>query len=195
MTASQACGGPRGADNTTSCGKGMRRATAHGNPWLTNLVGCAAQIRAYEQFQEDEDRKAKEDIVNKRQAKNVKLAADAAARKAAAAAALAEGGSEEEDEDALEGGDRVTASGVLDVHKGKRKRVWGCFDLTKENPSCKLLKDGSADTLCGHSPSLSAGTTNFWHHLWTYHKKVWYELKQADGQLNKVGEEEAAALR
>ena len=58
---------------------------------MENLVGCAAQIREYETFQEAEDKKAKEDILKKRSDKKAKAAADAAALKAAAAATLAEG--------------------------------------------------------------------------------------------------------
>ena len=117
---------------------------------MENLVGCAAQIRAYEAFQKEEDRKAKEEILKKRKDKRDKAAADAEALKAAAAANLA--GGEEifvEDSDGEEDGSGTPASGCLPMHNGKRKPVWRCFDLTCEKPKCKLIKPGTADTLCG----------------------------------------------
>lgn len=48
---------------------------------------------------------------------------------------------------------------------------------------------------CGFVPSLKAGTTNFWSHLWNHHRQDWYELKQQDGKLNAVGEEALRKLK
>jgi hypothetical protein len=33
-----------------------------------------------------------------------------------------------------------------------------------------------------------AGTTNYWSYLWTYHRRVWYKLKQREGALNPASE-------
>ena len=48
---------------------------------------------------------------------------------------------------------------------------------------------------CGDCPSGAAGTTNYWSHLWTYHRRTWYELKKRDGKLNDAGEEQLASLQ
>ena len=44
-------------------------------------------------------------------------------------------------------------------------------------------------------PSDKAGTSNYWSHLWTHHRLVWYELKQRDGTLNPAGEAAMAKLK
>ena len=55
---------------------------------MEHLVGCAAQIREFEQRREAEDQKAKEDVLKKRREKQAKKAADAQALTDAAAASI-----------------------------------------------------------------------------------------------------------
>jgi len=44
-------------------------------------------------------------------------------------------------------------------------------------------------------PNDKAGTSNYWSHLWTRHRLVWYELKRRDGALNQGGEAAMAKLK
>ena len=72
--------------------------------------------------------------------------------------------------------------------------------MTGENPSCLLVKGGGwqtsvGDAICGCVPSDKAGTSNYWSHLWTHHRLVWYELKRRHGALNPAGEAAMAKLK
>jgi hypothetical protein len=63
-----------------------------------------------------------------------------------------------------------------------------------------LVKGGGwqtsvGDAICGCVPSDKAGTSNYWSHLWTHHRLVWYELKRRDGALNPAGEASMAKLK
>jgi len=94
---------------------------------------------------------------------------------------------------------KAGAGGVLQMHGKKTGAVWSAFDLTVEKPSCKLMKEGTA-TICGNVPSACAGTTNYWAHLWTWHRPKWYELKRSEGQLNgarlnAAGEDQLKGLK
>ena len=78
--------------------------------------------------------------------------------------------------------------------------IWSAYDMTGENPSCLLVKGGGwqtsvGDAICGCVPSDKAGTSNYWSHLWTRHRLVWYELKRRDGALNPAGEAAMAKLK
>jgi hypothetical protein len=42
--------------------------------------------------------------------------------------------------------------------------------------------------ICGCVQTSLAGTSNYWSHLWTHHRLVWYELKRRDGAFNSAGE-------
>ena len=167
---------------------------AKDNTWepMDNLVGCAPQIRAFEKTREAEDAKAKEEVLRKRQAAKDKMAAEAAALKEAAA--------QQDLADSGEGGARTAGAeaeglqpGCLKMHKSKRGVVWSVFDLAKEKPCCALLNPTGG--VCGEVPVGCGGTTNYWSHLWTYHRRQWYELKKADGKLSSAGEKELASLK
>ncbi|KAL1520176.1 hypothetical protein AB1Y20_023646 [Prymnesium parvum] len=82
---------------------------------------------------------------------------------------------------------------VKKQHRHKTHALWKCFDLTVDKPSCKL--SASSGSICGMVPSPSAGTSNYWSHLWDHHRMQWYELKRADGKLNAAGEAELSELR
>ena len=159
---------------------------------MDNLVGCAEQIRAYEKQREKEDKDAAALVLHKRQEAKAAAEAEAAALKARAAEAALEGAG---DGTANAADD---ASGVLKAHAKKKGSVWLAFDLTVDKPSCCLLKNGgwpeaAGGELCGAVPSATAGTQNYWSHLWTHHRAIWYELKRRDGALNPAGD--AALLR
>jgi hypothetical protein len=51
------------------------------------------------------------------------------------------------------------------------------------------------DSICCCVPTSLAGTSNYWSHLWTYHRLVLYELKQRDGALNPAGEAAMVKLK
>ena len=156
---------------------------------MDNLVGCAAQIRDFEKQRETGDKAAAEAALAKRQqAKADAAAAEAGLRVQAAEQALAGTG---------EGGGSgqpagETAGGVLKKHQSKTAAVWKAFDLTIDKPACKLMHGSK---VCGIVPSASAGTQNYWAHLWAHHRSDWYELKRKDGKLNAAGEAELAALK
>ncbi len=63
-----------------------------------------------------------------------------------------------------------------------------------------LVKGGGwqtsfGDALCGSVPTSLAGTSNYWSHLWTHHRLVWYELKLREGALNQAGEAAMVKLK
>ena len=163
---------------------------------MGNLVGCATQIREYENQREAQDKEAKEDILRKRQEKKDKAETDAAALRQAAAAAivdLPDGGTTDGAEN--HDGGACDSNHCLKIHKGKRTAVWKAYDLSTLRPSCKLAKEGAKDSTCGVTPSDSAGTTNYWAHLWSHHRVTWYELKKQEGSLNCAGEVELEKLK
>ena len=144
---------------------------------IENLVGCAKEIRDYETARAAEDKAAAVAVVAKRQkAKDDAAAAAAALKEQAAAAAL----------DGTDVGAEAGQEGVpvmLSTHANKKCAVWSAYDLTTGNkPSCKLNKEGTT-IICGAQPSPAAGTTNYWSHLWTHHRGMWYELKRQSGSL------------
>ena len=159
---------------------------------MENLVGCATQIRQYEQQRVQEDAAEKEKLVAKRQ----KLKDDAAAEQAALKARAAEAAAAAAGDGAAAGAENVDAAGeaILKRHQSKRGAVWEAYDLSGERPACKLFKPNGKD-VCGAMPSAMAGTSNFWSHLWSHHRQKWYELKQKDGQLNAAGAAELVALK
>jgi hypothetical protein len=82
---------------------------------------------------------------------------------------------------------------VFKAHGKKKGHIWSSYDLTGEKPSYLLVKGvgwqtSVGDTICSCVPTSLAGTSNYWSHLWTHHRLVWYELKRRDVVLNPVGE-------
>lgn len=153
---------------------------------MSNLTGCAREIREYETEREAQDKVEKEKLLERRAAAKKKSAdEEMTARKAEA----------ERQQALLEAdvpGEHEAKFYALPNHRQKTIPMWDCFDLTVEEPSCKLLN--TLGQVCGAKPSMSAGTSNFWSHLWTHHREKWYELKHADGKLNAVGEAELKNL-
>ncbi|KAL1530127.1 hypothetical protein AB1Y20_001045 [Prymnesium parvum] len=149
---------------------------------MEHLVGCAAQIREYEQQRDAEENAAKEAALEKRRMAREEAEAIAKELKEAAAAA------------ALDSGEVEKKPEALHHHRNKTHALWQYFDLTVEKPSCKLLRSGTTG-VCGIAPSASAGTTNYWAHLWTHHRDIWYELKRNEGKLNAAGEKEIENLK
>ena len=159
---------------------------------MIHLVGCAEQIRAYEKAREQDDKAAAVEALARRQEAKDKAASEAAALKAQAAeqALAGTGGGAGTDAATTD----ESSDGVLKQHRSKTGAVWSAFDLTVEKPTCKLFQPGSEE-VCGCEPSASAGTTNYWSHLWTKHRTTWYELEKLSGGLNAAGEAELAALK
>ena len=75
------------------------------------------------------------------------------------------------------------------VHRKKKGKMWQCFDLSQEAPTC-LLPSSSGAGVCGVKPSFKGGTTNGWDHLYRHHRPVWLRLKKEMGQLSGVGDAE-----
>jgi len=152
---------------------------------MENLVGCAQQIREYEKLRGKEDIEAKAAVLAKRQeAKNAAAVVEADLKARAAEAALAGAG----DGNASAAHSADTTGSVHKAHAMKKGLIWSAYDKTGENPSCLLVKGGGwqtsvGDAICGCVPSDKAGTSNYWSHLWTHHRLVWYELKRRDGAL------------
>ena len=160
---------------------------------MENLVGCAPQIRQYEQQRQKEDAAEKQKAIAKRQKLKDEAEAERQALKARAAEAVAAAAGE----GAAAGAEIVdvtTGEAILKQHQSKRGAVWEAYNLSVEKPSCKLFKPNGQD-VCGAVPSPMAGTSNYWSHLWSHHRQKWYELKQKDGQLNQVGEAELTRLK
>jgi hypothetical protein len=164
---------------------------------MENLVGCAQQIREYEKLRGKEDIEAKATVLAKRQeAKNTAAVVEADLKARAAEAALAGAG----DGNATAAHSADTTGSVHKAHAMKTGLIWSAYDMTGENPSCLLVKGGGwqtsvGDAICGCVPSDKAGTSNYWSHLWTRHRLVWYELKRRDGALNPAGEAAMAKLK
>ena len=164
---------------------------------MENLVGCAQQIREYEKLRGKEDIEAKAAVLAKRQeAKNAAAVVEADLKARAAEAALAGAG----DGNASAAHSADTTGSVHKAHAMKKGLIWSAYDKTGENPSCLLVKGGGwqtsvGDAICGCVPSDKAGTSNYWSHLWTRHRLVWYELKLRDGALNQAGEAAMAKLK
>jgi zinc finger BED domain-containing protein 1 (E3 SUMO-protein ligase ZBED1) len=164
---------------------------------MENLVGCAQQIREYEKLRGKEDIEAKAAVLAKRQeAKNAAAVVEADLKARAAEAALAGAG----DGNASAAHSADTTGSVHKAHAMKKGLIWSAYDKTGENPSCLLVKGGGwqtsvGDAICGCVPSDKAGTSNYWSHLWTHHRLVWYELKRRDGALNPAGEASMAKLK
>lgn len=159
---------------------------------MNNLTGCAEQIRNYEKKRAAEEDAAKEEALRKRQRireEKERQAAELRARAAAAAARVDDGGTAERAEDCEEQRD---ANSVLKKHEHKAGVIWTVFDLTKEIPTCKCKN--SAGEVCNEAPSTTAGTTNYWSHLYNHHRMVWLELKRAQGKLNPAGKAELQKL-
>ena len=78
---------------------------------------------------------------------------------------------------------------VLWCHRKKKGKLWHCFDLTNDKPTCSL-PSSSGVGLCGVEPSLKSGTSNGWDHLYRHHRPVWLRLKKELGQLTGVGDAE-----
>lgn len=153
---------------------------------IENLVGCAAEIREYEERRDAADKTAKEDVLRKRQeAREAKEREAAAMRERAAAAAV--GNADVDDPDAQKTDHEATGEGggMLKKHSKKVGIVWSVFDLTQDSPSCKCKTEKGST--CGEVPSAAAGTTNYWTHLYTHHRQVWLELKKAEGKLAPAG--------
>lgn len=148
---------------------------------MSNLVGCASQIREYEKERERLNKEEQERVLQRRQQAK-QQAEQEAARVAEAAGALAE-----------EPGEFEVNEPLPKAHRQKTHPLWACFDLMKPNPSCKLLN--LQGKVCGAEPSQKAGTSNFWAHLWTHHREKWYEFKRADGKLTQAGEAELNKLQ
>ena len=126
----------------------------------------------------------------RQQAKEAAAAEAAARREQAAATALSGTGND----GASDGIAPETVSGnVLKDHKSKRGTVWQVFDLSVEHPTCTVLKPNG--DRCGVQPAKSAGTSNYWNHLWSHHKQIWYELRMKDGTLNAAGVTELTTLK
>ncbi len=51
------------------------------------------------------------------------------------------------------------------------------------------------DAICCSVPTSLAGTSNYWSHLWTHHRLVWYELKLREGAFNPAGEAAMVKLK
>jgi hypothetical protein len=164
---------------------------------MENLVGCAQQIREYEKLRGKEDIEAKAAVLAKRQeAKNAAAVVEADLKARAAEAALSGAG----DGNASAAHSADTTGSVHKAHAMKKGLIWSAYDKTGENPSCLLVKGGGwqtsvGDAICGCVPSDKAGTSNYWSHLWTHHRLVWYELKRRDGALNPAGEAAMAKLK
>jgi hypothetical protein len=164
---------------------------------MENLVGCAQQIREYEKLRGKEDIEAKAAVLAKRQeAKNAAAVVEADLKARAAEAALAGAG----DGNASAAHSADTTGSVHKAHAMKKGLIWSAYDKTGENPSCLLVKGGGwqtsvGDAICGCVPSDKAGTSNYWSHLWTHHRLVWYELKRRDGALNPADEASMAKLK
>ena len=162
---------------------------------MENLVGCAAQIREYELQREQEDAAAKAEVLAKRQkVKDEAAAEQAALRQRAAEAAAVAAGDDAADAGSGKADDPTGQDGILSRHLTKKGAVWEAYDLSVEKPTCKLFKPNCRG-ICGVAPAPSAGTTNYWSHLWSHHRSTWYELKRKDGQLNAAGEAELAKLK
>ena len=161
---------------------------------MGNLVGCAAQIREFERKREAEDLEAKEDILRRRKEKKDKAEADAAALRQAAATAMVDLPDGEGDVEGGRANGEYHRKDCMSIHKGKRAALWKAYDLTACKPTCKLFKEGSKEAVCGVCPSDSAGTTNYWAHLWSHHKQTWYELKSQEGSLSAAGVDEMNAI-
>ena len=89
-----------------------------------------------------------------------------------------------------------TTGGVLKAHGKKKGHVWSAYDLTGDKPSCLLVKGDCwqtsvGDVICCCVPTSLAGTSNYWSHLWTHHRLVWYDLKRRDDALNPSAGEAA----
>ena len=164
---------------------------------MENLVGCAQQIREYEKLRGKEDIEAKAAVLAKRQeAKNAAAVVEADLKARAAEAALAGAG----DGNASAAHSADTTGSVHKAHGKKKGVIWSAYDKTGENPSCLLVKGGGwqtsvGDAICGCVPSDKAGTSNYWSHLWTHHRLVWYDLKRRDDALNPAGEAAMAKLK
>jgi len=78
---------------------------------------------------------------------------------------------------------------VLWSHRKKKGKMWQCFDLSKEAPSC-ILPSSTGVGLCGVEPSFKGGTSNGWDHLYRHHRPVWLRMKKELGQLTGVGDQE-----
>jgi hypothetical protein len=156
---------------------------------MENLVGCAQQIRDFEQRKKKEEDAVRAEILAKRQkVKETKKAEEAKLRQAAyAAAASAENEDAEQGITVLEDGN--TPGGTLAQHKGKHNAVWQAFDLSKVYPSCNLT-DPLKGEVCGCTPSSAGGTQNYWSHLYNHHREDWLRLKKVSGKLSAVGEAE-----
>ncbi|KAL1527010.1 hypothetical protein AB1Y20_015698 [Prymnesium parvum] len=155
---------------------------------IENLMGCAAEIREYEERREAADKAVNEDIIRKRQeAREAQEREAAEIRERAAEAVLratnndGQQVAEQNTQDCQETGE----GGTLKKHSKKVGIVWSVFDLTQENPSCKCKTDKGS--ICGEVPSSAAGTTNYWTHLYTHHRMVWLELKRSEGKLTPAG--------
>lgn len=160
---------------------------------MENLMGCAAEIRQYEQGRMAEDEAAKEELLRKRQElKEAKERELAELRERAAAAALGDMNGGEQRGEAQQAEAVEEEGGILKKHSKKTGNIWSVFDLTKENPSCKCKTDKGG--ICGEVPSGTAGTTNYWTHLYAHHRVVWFQLKNADGKLKPAGQAEMKKL-
>ena len=101
---------------------------------MENLVGCAQQIREYEQKRDKEDKEAAAAALAKRQQMRDAAAAEEAALKARAAEMALDGAGANADD--------ANAVGVMKTHARKKGAVWSAFDLTVEKPCCLLAKEG-----------------------------------------------------
>lgn len=109
---------------------------------MENLVGCAEQIREFQQKREEQDKKDLEAALAKREEKKTKREEEEKRLREAsieAAARMEQGGVIELDGNDEEAGDDVMANGNLRMHQGKSGTVWKAFDLTKAKPTCKCL--------------------------------------------------------
>ena len=158
---------------------------------IEHLVGCATFIREFESRREEEDKQEKARALERRQQAKEAAAAEAAARREQAAATALSGTGNDGASDGI--APETVSGNVLKEHKSKRGTVWQVFDLSVEHPTCTVLKPNGER--CGVQPAKSAGTSNYWNHLWSHHREIWYELRMKDGTLNAAGVTELTTLK
>ncbi|KAL1495916.1 hypothetical protein AB1Y20_014558 [Prymnesium parvum] len=103
---------------------------------MANLVGCAAEIKAYEVARAAQDvLDIEEELLARRKAAKDKAQQNAEElRQQAREQAMREAGEEPVAINVDEAELAVTANGVLKIHKNKSGVVWSCFDLTVVKP-------------------------------------------------------------
>ena len=126
-------------------------------------LGCATFIREFESRREEEDKQEKARALERRQQAKEAAAAEAADRREQAAATALSGTGNDGASDGI--APETVSGNVLKEHKSKRGTVWQVFDLSVEHPTCTVLKPNGER--CGVQPAKSAGTSNYWNHLWS----------------------------